>query len=127
MATSKTKGKRYQLTWEAKPRRWRKVYRGRTYTFAALDHESKAQSYARCLQLWQDKRREVDALDDAANKPNAKQYKTAIELRQAIILWIDKEGAGLDDVALPVGGDDHQTPKAIRQHLHDQLGSVRKL
>ena len=53
---------KYKLTYKQEQGgRWRKRYKGKQYYFNRVAGESKAESYRRCLQLWKEKKAEIDA------------------------------------------------------------------
>ena len=58
---AKKRNARYKLTWVKQKRHWRKIYRGRAYTFKPHDGEGQAESYQRCLSEWLDTKAELDA------------------------------------------------------------------
>lgn len=54
----------FKLTWEQGPRRWRKVYRGHTYTISCRElgaPENKEQSYQLANAWWEKKKAAIDA------------------------------------------------------------------
>src|SRR3954453_14098616 len=54
---------RHDMTWEPGPRRWRKVYRGNTYTVSCRQlgvPETKEASYQAANAWWKSKRYEID-------------------------------------------------------------------
>ena len=55
--------RRYELTWIAKQRRWRKRYKKREYFFGALPGETKESSYRRVIVEWTRKKAEIDLAD----------------------------------------------------------------
>ncbi len=60
----------YALTWEPKLRRWRKDYKGKTYTISCRQLgvvETKDASYQKANEWWEDKRREIDAVPSEPN------------------------------------------------------------
>ena len=59
---------KYQLSWRAGERRWRKRYKGRDYYFAGSD--GKLASYQRCLREWRRLKAKID-LEDAGGRKQA--------------------------------------------------------
>jgi hypothetical protein len=78
-----------ELTWEPATRRWRKVYRGRTYTVSCralgVPH-TKQESYQAANAWWLAKRAEIDRL--ATPHPNAQH----LELLSRRLAWAEDHG-----------------------------------
>lgn len=56
--------KRFKMTWVPQTRRWKKIYKKKSYYFPAKQSETKETSYRRCMQLWEAEKAELDAADE---------------------------------------------------------------
>lgn len=66
---------KFKLTWNAKQRRWFKVYHGKQYAFGGFGpNPTKQNSYGKALAAWEAKRKELDA-QAAESPPSIGQLK----------------------------------------------------
>lgn len=85
---------KFTMTWEPGPRRWRKMYRGTTYTISAHSlgcPETKLESYQAAREWWEKKKAEIDA-QAAAEKPHRRHYEEALQTRRDMLEWMQIEG-----------------------------------
>ena len=81
---------KYQLSWRASEKRWRKRYKGKDYYFAAP--EGKVASYQRCLAEWKRKKAEIDRADEeTADKKAWELVLDQIEAKMAQLEQEDQE------------------------------------
>ena len=78
------------LTWDKGGQRWKKMYRGRWWWGKRGQKKSDPQAYRQAVDSFREWQARADA-DLDANKPHADQYRQAIELRQAMLAWLQLE------------------------------------
>ncbi|MEC8338394.1 MAG: hypothetical protein VXZ84_09650 [Planctomycetota bacterium] len=76
---------RYRLTWRDSENRWRKIYRGKTFTYAAP--EGKCASYHRCWRQFQRDAAEYDLKLDRGN-PTIDAHNRLLEHVHGIQDWV---------------------------------------
>ena len=78
------------LTWDKVGRRWKRIYRGRTFYGKRGVRKSDQEAYRQAVNAWNEWKATADT-DIEAHKPHAEQYRPAIKLRQAMLGWLDNE------------------------------------
>lgn len=78
-------GTRYQMTWKADSRRWRKRYKGKDHYFRVRVEESKPASYARCYALWCEKKTMLDLeATESRSRPHLDMWQIMLDVEKAV-------------------------------------------
>ena len=83
-----------RMTWEGDRKRWKKVYAGKTFHFAAPSKSDRPAERAawEAFEKW---RAVIDA-DRDKNKPHREEYERATAVRLGVVRWIGDELSALD-------------------------------
>lgn len=123
--------RRYELTWIAKQRRWRKRYKKREYFFGALSGETKEASYRRIIVEWTRKKAEIDLADSETRETQLREAwqpllnsvrKMQIEVSREDTptsrrVWSDLERLFVDELIVPAI-DEGLAPQDVGATLH---------
>ncbi|MDM4016685.1 tyrosine-type recombinase/integrase [Roseiconus lacunae] len=107
--------RRYELTWIARQRRWRKRYRKQEYFFPAKPGETKESSYRRVIVEWTRKKAEVDLADSETQESKLREswqpLLNRVREMQAVVssddtptnrkVWRDLERLFVDEMISP--------------------------
>jgi len=114
----------YLMTWEPGPRRWRKVYKGKTYTVSCRDlkvPQTKDISYQAANAWWTAKRAEIDR---SPSPPPVRHHDWAISKLEKRLEWCLANGeqhlAGGIRAAIALLIQDGKLPP--EDSLHESLG-----
>ena len=106
-----------RMTWEAAKGRWRKIHRGKVFTYPAPSKSDRAAERV-AWEAFETFRAEIDADRDAA-KPHREEYETATEVRLQLTRWIADELAATERTGdVPTSEErDHPEPEEWRSYL----------
>ncbi|WP_145390061.1 hypothetical protein [Stieleria neptunia] len=104
--------RRYELTWIASQRRWRKRYRKQEYFFPAKPGETKESSYRRVIVEWTRKKAEIDLADSETQETKLRESWQPLlnrvrEMQAAVSnedtptnrkIWLDLERLFVDEM-----------------------------
>lgn len=115
------------LTWDKVGRRWKRIYRGRTFYGKRGVRKSDQEAYRQAVNAWNEWKATADT-DIEAHKPHAEQYRPAIKLRQAMLGWLDNEQqyASEYDQYAESRGIEGESFAALRDRLNREIERLRR-
>ena len=108
-------GRRYQLTWIASQRRWRKRYRKNEYFFGVKPEETKESSYRRVIVEWTRLKAQIDTADTESREARlreawqpllnkVREFQAGVAQADTVVnrkTWLDLERIFVDELIEP--------------------------